>query len=335
MAAKVRSARYAVCVGPGKIEFRERDLPPLGARQVLIETRAVGLCTSDLLVITGEHEGITSPPFPTDYIGHEPGGVVVETGPEVTRFRPGDRVSSIGGAHGPDIRMQFADRYVQDESMVFPLPDNLSFAEGLCEPLGAVVKATLSSGIGPADTVAIVGAGFFGQLLAQSIRLQGAWRVAVFDLRPERLEIAKRLGADRVYNVLEQGVDRALQEMTDGGGFDLVLECAGMAGAFDTATELVRRRGTIYSYGVHALPETIDLLPWHLKGPRILNNWSDPVPDEKERQRRYAEIGLDWAGRGWLQLGDLIDTRPLDRFQEAIDEVLAQPTGVVKLVLVA
>jgi L-iditol 2-dehydrogenase len=231
--------------------------------------------------------------------------------------------------------MQFADRYLQDESMVFRIPEKLSFAEGLCEPLGAVVKATLSSGIRPADIVAIVGAGFFGQLLAQSIRLQGAWRVAVFDLRTERLGLAKRLGADRVYNVRENGVDRALQEITEGRGFDLVIECAGMAGAFDTATQLVRRRGTIYSYGVHALPETIDLLPWHLKGPRILNNWSEPVPEERERQRRYAEIGLDWAGRGWLQLNDLITTRPLEGFQEAIDEVLEQPEGVMKVVLVA
>ena len=335
MTAKVRTVRHAVCVGPGKIEFRERDLPLLGPRQVLIETRAVGLCTSDLLVITGEHEGITSPAFPTDYIGHEPGGVVVETGREVSRFRPGDRVSSIGGAHGPDIRMQFADHYLQDERMVFPIPENLSFAEGLCEPLGAVVRATLSSGIGPADVVAIVGAGFFGQVLAQSMRLQGAWRVAVFDLRPERLDIAERLGADRVYNVREQGVSRAVQELTDGRGFDLVVECAGMAGAFDTSTQLVRRRGTIYSYGVHARPETIDLLPWHLKAPRILNNWSQPVPDERERQKRFAEIGLDWAGRGWLQLGDLIATRPLGLLQQAIDEVLAHTERVMKVVLVA
>ena len=87
--------RYAVCVAPNCIEFRERPLPLPGPREILIETRAVGLCASDVVVITGKHTAITPP---TDYIGHEPGGVVVEVGREVTRFRPGDRVSSLGGA---------------------------------------------------------------------------------------------------------------------------------------------------------------------------------------------------------------------------------------------
>lgn len=325
------STRYAVCVAPNKIEFRERPVPVPGPRQVLIETRSVGLCTSDLVVIAGRHPGFT---FPTDYIGHEPGGIVVEVGQEVTRFRPTDRVSSLGGAHGPDIRMQFADYYVQHEDSVFHIPEGLSFAEGLCEPLAATVKATLSSGISPADVVAVVGAGFFGQLLAQSIRLQGAWRVAVFDLLPERLGVARKLGADSAYNVREGEVDRALEEMTGGRGFDLVIECAGAPGAFDTATHLVRRRGTIYSFGLHAQPEIIDTLPWHLKGPRILNNWSEPAQDQTERHRRFAAIGLDWAARGWWKLDDLITTWPLENLQQAIDEALGHPERVMKIILV-
>ncbi len=322
--------RYAVCVAPNCIEFRERPRPYPGPREVLIETRAVGLCTSDLLVITGKHSAITPP---TDYIGHEPGGVVVGAGPEVTCFRPGDRVSSLGGAPGPDIRMQFADHYLQHEDAVFHIPEGLSFATGLCEPLAMVVKATLSSGIRPADLVAVVGAGFFGQLLAQSIRLQGAWKVAMFDLLPRRLEIAEQLGADQVCNIHQGGVPEALEELSQGQGFDLVIECAGAPGSLETAAELVRPGGTIYSFGVHAWPETLDLWPWHHKAFRLLNNWRDSTASGRVRNRRLAQIGLDWAARGWLKLDNLITTRPLTDLQQAIDEVVGHPERVMKIVL--
>ena len=322
--------RYAVCVAPNCIEFRERPLPLPGPREILIETRAVGLCASDVVVISGKHTAITPP---TDYIGHEPGGVVVEVGREVTRFRPGDRVSSLGGAPGPDIRMQFADHYVQHEDAVFHIPEALSFASGLCEPLAMVVKATLSSGIRPADLVAVVGAGFFGQLLAQSIRLQGAWKVAMFDLLPCRLEIAKQLGADQVYNIQEGGVPRALEELTEGQGFDLVIESAGMPGALDTAAELVRPGGTIYGFGVHAWPETLNLWPWHHKAFRLLNNWRESTPGGQKGNRRFAQIGLDWAARGWCKVDNLITTWPLADLQQAIDEVVGHPKHVMKIVL--
>ena len=330
MQTQAGHTRYAVCVAPNSIEFRQRPLPQPGPREVLIETRAVGLCTSDLLVITGKHTAITPP---TDYIGHEPGGVVVGAGPGVTRFRLGDRVSSLGGAPGPDIRMQFADHYVQHEDAVFHVPEDLSFATGLCEPLAMVVKATLSSGIRPADLVAVVGAGFFGQLLAQSIRLQGAWKVAMFDLLPSRLEIAKQLGADQVYNIREGGVSEALEELTQGQGFDLVIESAGAPGALDTAAELVRPGGTIYSFGVHAWPETLDLWPWHHKAFRLLNNWRDSTARSRERNSRFAQIGLDWAARGWFKLDNLITTRPLADLQQAVDEVIGHPDRVMKIVL--
>jgi L-iditol 2-dehydrogenase len=327
---KTDRTRYAVCVAPNSIEFRERPLPLPGPREVLIETQAVGLCTSDLVVIAGKHTAITPP---TDYIGHEPGGVVAEVGSEVTRFRPGDRVSSLGGEPGPDIRMQFADHYVQHEDAVFHIPDGLSFATGLCEPLAMIVKATLSSGIRPADLVAVVGAGFFGQLLAQSIRLQGAWKVAMFDLLPCRLEIAKLLGADQVYNIQEGGVPRALEELTEGQGFDLVIESAGMPGALDTAAELVRPGGTIYGFGVHAWPETLNLWPWHHKAFRLLNNWRESTPGGQKGNRRFAQIGLDWAARGWCKVDNLITTRPLADLQQAIDEVVGHPKHVMKIVL--
>ena len=158
--------------------------------------------------------------------------------------------------------------------------------------------------------------------------------MAVLDLIPERLELAAKLGADGTFNVREDGVALAKKEIA-GGGFDLVFEYAGAAGALETSLDLVRNGGTIYSYGVHAWPETIELLPWHIKGPRLLSNYTDPGLRSAERRVRLAEIALDWVGQGWWQVEELITTRPLGELQEAIRDATTHPEEILKIVMVA
>ncbi|MBI3921983.1 MAG: zinc-binding dehydrogenase, partial [Armatimonadetes bacterium] len=252
----MESMKSLLCPALGKVEIIDKPVPTPDPKEVLIETRAVGLCTSDIYVLLGQTpEG----QFPTDRIGHEPAGVVVEVGKEVTRFKPGDRVTTLWCRGG---FMQFADYYAQEESFVFPLPDEIPFAYGLCEPLGAAARGICGAGILPGDTVAVVGAGYFGQLIAQAARFLGAWRVVVLDKVPERLQIALDLGADASYNVAEDGVRRAVTDFTKGQGFDLVAECAGVLGALETCVVLVRVGGSVYAYGWHTQPETFHPYHW-------------------------------------------------------------------------
>ena len=186
----MQTMRSILCTEPGRVEIVERPVPTPDPNEVLIETRAVGLCTSDIYVLLGQTPDAE---FPTERFGHEPAGVVSEVGSAVTRFRPGDRVTSLWCRGG---FMQFAEYYAQDESFVFPLPDDVPFSHGLCEPLAAAARGICGAGILPGDTVAVVGAGYFGQLIAQAARLLGSWRVVVLDRVPERLKVAVDLGGD-------------------------------------------------------------------------------------------------------------------------------------------
>ena len=321
--------RKAVVAEPNRIEIVEVPAPRPSPTQVLIETRAVGLCTTDLYVIGGKDPEVT---YPTDRIGHEPNGVVAEVGSEVTRVRPGDRVATLWCVDG---FMGFGDYYLQEEFRVYRLPEGVPFAYGLAEPLAAISRAVFGADIQPADTVCVVGAGYFGQLIAQGARYRGAYRVGIVDLLPERLAVARQHGADGAYDVREDGVARAVAELTGGTGFDVVFEAAGVQGALDTATELVRPYGTIYVYGLHVRPETLNVRLWHYKSPRIQNNhWVYPVPFADERWTRLGEIGLDMLARGVYQCEGIIQgITALEDLPEAVDVTTHRPREIVKAVI--
>jgi L-iditol 2-dehydrogenase len=321
--------RKVICVEPNRLEIVEAPIPGPSPTQVLIETRAVGLCSTDLYVMSGKDPDAT---YPTDLIGHEPNGIVVEVGSEVTRVKPGDRVSTLWALGG---FMAYAEYYLQEEPYVFKMPENVPFAFGLAEPLAAISRCVFGADIQPGDTVCVVGAGYFGQLIAQGARYRGAYRVGVVDMVPERLAIARRRGADGVYNIAEGGVEQAKAELTGGEGFDLVFEVAGVQGGLDTATDLVRHAGTIYVYGLHVRPETVQLKAWHYKCPRIQNNhWLYPFPYGAERWLRLGEIGLDMMARGVYRCDEIITgITGLEDLPAAMDAMLHRPSEIVKAVI--
>ena len=321
--------RKAVVVEPNHIEIVEAPIPRPSPTQVLIETRAVGLCTTDLYVISGKDPDAA---YPTELVGHEPNGVVVEVGGEVKQFRPGDRVATLWAVGG---FMAFADYYLQEEPHVFRLPESVPFAFGLAEPLAAISRAVFGADIQPGDTVGVVGAGYFGQLIAQGARYRGAYRVGVVDPIAERLAVAQRRGADGVCRPAEDGIARAVAELTGGTGFDLVFEVAGVQGGLDTATELVRHAGTIYVYGLHVRQETLNIKAWHTKCPRIQNNhWQYPVEFGAERWRRLGAIGLDMLARGMYCCDEIITgITGLEDLAEACEAMMHRPREIIKAVI--
>ena len=324
----METMRSVLCIAPNKVEIIEVAVPEPEPNEVLIETRAVGLCTSDIYILTGK-----SPDrYPASNIGHEPSGIVRAVGRNVTRFKAGDRVTTLWARGG---FMQYADYYTQDESYVFPLPDSIPFAYGLCEPLGAASRGICGAGILPGDTVAVVGAGYFGQLIAQAARNLGSWRVVVLDKVPYRLKVAQELGADAVYNIAEDGVRRAVSEITSGKGFDLIAECAGVEGAFDTCVELVRVGGTVYAYGWHVHPETISPYIWHTKHFKLLSNaWAAQYPFDTERFKHMAETSIKWLERGLWRVDPLIKgITAIEDLMSAVELATKHPEQVIKAII--
>jgi threonine dehydrogenase-like Zn-dependent dehydrogenase len=149
---------------------------------------------------------------------------------------------------------------VVPEGVVVPLGD-LSFAEGaLAEPLACVVWGLERIRVKPGDSALVFGAGPMGCLLAQAVKAAGAARVAVVDVAPARLAIARSLGADLVVTPDELHRLRDFAPL----GFELVAEATGLPSVLEDAVDHARPGGTVWVFGVAAGDARASVSPYQL-----------------------------------------------------------------------
>jgi len=257
-------------VGERRVEVREVDIPATGSRDVLVEVEACGICTWDLFIFSGGFQDHAPFPF---YFGHEGVGTVLEVGRDVEGFAPGDFVAlrqadditAIGAGH-------MAGHAVVPQHKVIPLPrGNLSAAGWMIEPVACCVHAIDRARVQCGDRVALVGCGFMGAILLQGLLTTPAAEVAVFDTKPEHLELA------RSYPHAGQLTTHDARGLLDGGGsdldgtFDTVIEAAAAESGFHVANRLVRQAGRFIVFSWHHDPFTGDLGRWHELGVTVEN----------------------------------------------------------------
>jgi threonine dehydrogenase-like Zn-dependent dehydrogenase len=240
----------------------------------LVRITAAGICGSDLHFVHGK-----APLSPGDTLGHEGVGVVEEVGPEVRRFRPGDRVviafdivcghcwycrrgqtalcddfrmlgggafgGNLVGAQSEKVRVPSAD------VNLLAVPDDMEDERALF--LGDILTTgyygTGIAGIEPGDTVAVVGVGPVGFFCVQAAQVHGAAQVFALDRLEDRLALAQKVGAVPI-NVDESNPQIAVSERTEGRGADVAIEAVGHPSAYETAFDVVRGGGTVSVVGV-------------------------------------------------------------------------------------
>lgn len=259
----------------GSLERLERPRP--GRGEVLVEVARAGICGTDLHIWHGSYGLARFPLTP----GHEFAGTIVEVGPGVRRRRVGERVtadpnvpchtcpecgrSAFNQCH--DLQVvgvtrdgAFARYVVVPEPVVFGIGD-LSFEAGaLVEPLACVVWGLKRVRVAVGDRALVFGAGPMGCLLLQAVRAAGASRVAVVDVAPSRLEIARSLGADVA---VTPGETDALRELAP-EGFELVAEATGVPEVLEAAVPHARAGGTIWVFGVAHADARARVSPYEL-----------------------------------------------------------------------
>jgi threonine dehydrogenase-like Zn-dependent dehydrogenase len=186
---------------------------------------------------------------PVQLFGHEFCARVVEVGPGVTRFRPGDRVAARaklpcgdcplcrsershlcrrGPVLGFDLPGCFAEVALLPEIALVHVDDRISDSEAAClQSLSDSVAAVETAGLGLGDSVAIFGQGSMGLECLQIARSSGAGLLITVDVREESCRISRELGADHALNATTCDPVAAIRELTDGNGADVVFECAG------------------------------------------------------------------------------------------------------------
>ena len=248
--------------GPRDLRLDEVPRPEITPQQVLIRIEACGICPSDVRWYAGTRpipEGVKLPHIP----GHEWVGEIVEVGSEVTGYQVGDRVAAYGqvvcgmcencqrGIFNFCLHRQWAieggfSQYGRASAQgLLPIPQELSYEEAsFAEPLSCCINGIWRSHVRLGDDVVVVGAGPIGLLHVQLARLQGA-RVIATDLIPERLEVAKAVGAHEVVDAGGGDAVEQVRELTQGRGADAIIVATGTRAAMEQGLQMAALHGNV------------------------------------------------------------------------------------------
>lgn len=272
--------RALVINEPYQINLEEVEQQSMGSQDVLIRSKVMGLCKTDLEIFQGliSSDFVSYPVVP----GHEWSGIVVLTGSDVKHVKPGDRVISEGlqpCGRCEDCRQGHTNLCSQYDQLGFTrygggaeyvcapakgvhlIPDTLSHeAAVLVEPASCVLNGIMRTRMQPGMTVAVVGPGTLGLISTQLFKAYGASKIILIGTRDEQLDFGMELGATDIINIHKtEDVVGKVKELTSGRGVDIVMETAGSTDAVKMSLELCRFGGELILEGVAGEGENLTI----------------------------------------------------------------------------
>ena len=255
---------------PSIISINETEIPKLNSGDILVQMHACGICGSDLEKVFGEYGQ------PSMRLGHEPAGIVIDVGSDVTLFKKGDRVfthhhvpcySCHLCTHGNETMCPkyyetnlspcgLSEEYVVpkwnvDHGGVLKIPDSMIFEEAaMIEPLACCVRAWTKYSYQEGDSVAIFGAGPTGMMHVMIAESKKFSKIFCFDVNDFRLDFAKKLKITDSINSLDEKRKQKILDGTNGNGVDVAIVATSSLKALDDAIDMVRKGGTVMMFGV-------------------------------------------------------------------------------------
>ncbi|MFP3156066.1 alcohol dehydrogenase catalytic domain-containing protein [Lachnospiraceae bacterium ZAX-1] len=245
----------------GKIQVLDISEQPLGEEDVKIKIAYCAICGSDPHLV----ENIFGWDLPFG-LGHEISGVIVELGPKTTKkgLKIGDRVAGnflrfCGTCYycqngqqqfcehsGEYNRPGMSEYIVWHESQVYKLPDDISLKTGcLLEPVSIVVRLMDKIKMHIGQRVAICGGGPIGLLSVQAVKMMGSTDLTLIEPIEPRRKLAEKFGADHTVDPLRQNVTDVAMKLTDGKGYDVVIDCSGSVKAVGALPGITAKGGTL------------------------------------------------------------------------------------------
>jgi threonine dehydrogenase-like Zn-dependent dehydrogenase len=337
-------------VAPHTIRMGQLPVPEPAPGEAVLKVSLTTVCGSDVHVL-----GWPLPGGEPIAMGHEAVGVIAALGEGIEGFAEGDRAAIsclspcgrctgcqtggpgsacthprggfqfgnlIHGCQAEYVRVPFAQcnmakipSEVTDDQALF-VGDIMSTGLGVCE----------RAGVGPGDSVAVIAQGPLGLCATAGARLLGAGLIVAVDAIPERLAMARRLGASVTLSPAEGDVPRRIRELTEGRGADVAIEAVGTQATFEMAAKSCRVGGAVGSLGVYggvkalSLPVTVNF--YHR---RIVTTM---CPSGSERLRRLLEI----VRHGRMDLTPLYTHRMrLGELEEAYRLFMEEKARVLKI----
>ncbi|MGN0412575.1 MAG: galactitol-1-phosphate 5-dehydrogenase [Lachnospiraceae bacterium] len=293
--------KAGVVHGIEDIRYEDIETPKAEPGKVLVKIKYTGICGSDIPRV---NQGTAH--YTPIVLGHEFSGTIAEVGEGVTSVKAGDRVAGIPlvpcmkcedcqkgnyslckhydfiGSHSFG---SYAEYVAVPEKNVVKFSDDVSFEQGaFFEPATVALHGLERTGYQGGKTVAILGGGTIGLLTMQWAKIFGAKKIVVFDIAEERLELAKRLGADAGINTLKESFMADAKALTDGKGYDYVFETAGNTITMKMAYELAANKAEICFIGTPTKELSFTVKEWenmNRKEFKLTGSWmsySAPFP---------------------------------------------------------
>lgn len=282
---------------PGKMVLTDLPKPEIGPGEALIRVQYIGICGTDIHVLHGNHPTAVFPLIP----GHEFVGELVEINGEGSEaFNIGDTVVAQelltcgrcdACAKGEDNVCEhlqiigvhanggFAEYVRVKTKKMYRLPKNIDLIRAaMTEPLAVAVHDVLKSGLRVSEKVLVIGGGPIGLLVGCVAQAAGASKVVISEVVESRRKVAESFGFIAV-DPLEEGFDARLDELTDGSGFDVSYEAAGIPSGITTCVDHTKNTGTIVQIGMTKGPYPVDTgkvfaKELRIQGVRIHNQYS-------------------------------------------------------------
>ena len=285
------------CPGYGLYDIPEPKIQ--NPDDVIVKTAYAGICGSDIHNILGDQdEFIGAKPGALTGLGHEASGVITELGPEATTkgLKVGDKVTYYYNWHcgkcyycrngqeqfckNVKMHCDFMSEYVLlSEQQVFKLPDDADLKEAaLIEPVSVVLRGVDLCNIHPGTKVAVSGGGGIGLLFLQLCKMSGAVKLTVIEPVEDKRNVALELGADFAIDPMKQDIIKESMAITDGMGFDVVVEASGVLPALETAYQICGRGGTLELFACYPKDTkyALDLDSFWTKEARIVGVFQSP-----------------------------------------------------------
>lgn len=326
-----------------QLEIRDVDVAPPRPDEVRLKVAACGICGSEL-----ESFKNRSPRRPPPLVmGHEFCGTIAEVGAAVRDWQPGARVVSNSLVPcGKCVRCTRGDTHLCAERQIFgmhrpgafaeyvnvparcliPWPENLpAESAALAEPMANGIHVVRVSRHLPAATALVIGAGPIGLFCQQALQVLRGARVYVADLSPERLAVAKKLGAVRVINPREEDVAKIILAETGGEGADLTVDAVGGAITKKTSLEALRPGGASVWIGLHENTVTLDTYGITLPEKQVLGTYAATIEELKQ--------ALDLMAAGKIETLSWVQRFPLEDGVTAFRRMLAAKGADIKAVV--
>lgn len=306
-----------------RLEIADVSPATLRPDEVRLKVAACGICGSELETFKNRSPRRTPPLV----MGHEFCGTIAEAGADVRDWAVGARVVSNSLVPcGRCVRCRRGDTHLCAERQIFgmhrpgafaefvnvparcliPWPEQLpAEAAALAEPMANGIHVARLTQDRPAATALVIGAGPIGLFCQQALQVLRGSRVIVADLSPERLAVARQLGAARVVNPREEDVVKVLQAETGGEGADLTVDAVGGAITKRAALEALRPGGASVWIGLHENTVAVDTYNITLPERVVFGTYAATIAELREALDLMAAGKVD--ALSWVQRFALAD----------------------------